>query len=130
MADTAFGEARVGFQAPRTFEKALAGIQSRQYVLPAIQREFVCGRDQISMLFDSLMRGRPIGPFLFWDVKEARAADYVFYDCVGDHHELNGPYAQTVRLPPDTGTTAILDGQRVDPSCRASRRRRRPSLLR
>lgn len=101
----------MGFQAPITIEKVLAGIQSHQYVFPAIQREFVWGREQISMLFDSLMRGYPIGSFLFWDVKEARAADYVFYDFVRDYHELDGPYAKTVKLPPNTGTTAILDSQ-------------------
>jgi hypothetical protein len=101
----------VGFQAPITIERVLTGVQEREYVLPAIQREFVWGRDQIATLFDSLMRGYPIGSFLFWDVKPARADDYVFYDFIRDYHELDSPYAPTVQLPPGKGTVAILDGQ-------------------
>jgi uncharacterized protein with ParB-like and HNH nuclease domain len=41
---------------------------NRQYFLPAIQREFVWHPDQIVELFDSVMRGYPIGSFLFWDL--------------------------------------------------------------
>jgi hypothetical protein len=101
----------VGFQAPITIEKVLAGLQAREYVLPAIQREFVWSTDQIATLFDSLMRGYPIGSFLFWKVEPERADDYVFYDFIRDYHELDRPYAQTVKLPPGQGTVAILDGQ-------------------
>ena len=36
---------------------ALRRIQRNEYVLPAIQREFVWWPEQIEMLFDSLMQG-------------------------------------------------------------------------
>jgi len=38
-------------------------------VLPAIQREYVWEPGQITALFDSLMRGYPIGGFLSWKVE-------------------------------------------------------------
>ena len=67
------------FQAPITISKALARIQQHEYVLPAIQREFVWQTDQIVRLFDSLMLGYPIGSFLFWKVGQEQSLDYVFY---------------------------------------------------
>jgi type II secretory pathway component PulF len=51
-----------------------ARIQDQEYVLPAIQREFTWSTDQVTALFDSLMRGYPIGSFLFWQVKAAATA--------------------------------------------------------
>jgi uncharacterized protein with ParB-like and HNH nuclease domain len=53
----------MGFEKPITIEKVIKGIQANQYVLPAIQREFVWSTEQIEKLFDSLLRGYPIGPF-------------------------------------------------------------------
>ena len=38
-------------------------------MLPAIQREFVWGPDQICRLFDTLMQGYPFGTFLYWQVE-------------------------------------------------------------
>ena len=51
---------------------------ARQYVLPAIQREFVWRPEQVCQLFDSLLRGYPIGAFLFWNVAEERSREFVF----------------------------------------------------
>lgn len=39
---------------------------NHKYFLPHIQRSFVWKEDQIIRLFDSLLRGYPIGTFLFW----------------------------------------------------------------
>ena len=47
----------MAFEAPITIAKALDRIHRREYMLPAIQREFIWGRDKITRLFDSLMRG-------------------------------------------------------------------------
>jgi len=41
-----------------------------KYFLPNIQRAFVWKEDQIVRLFDSLLRGYPIGTFLFWRTKD------------------------------------------------------------
>jgi uncharacterized protein with ParB-like and HNH nuclease domain len=53
------------FQPAVPVAKVLEGVHNSEYVLPAIQREFVWKTDQIRALFDSLMRGYPIGAFLF-----------------------------------------------------------------
>jgi hypothetical protein len=58
----------VSFQTPITIANALDRIHRREYVLPAIQREFVWSRDKITRLFDSLMRGYSIGSFHMWNV--------------------------------------------------------------
>ena len=99
------------FQPAVPVVKILEGIHSNHYVLPAIQREFVWKTDQIEKLFDSLMRGYPIGAFLFWKVDAEQAANYVFYDFITDYHEKTSPYAKEKKIPSGHGTTAILDGQ-------------------
>jgi uncharacterized protein with ParB-like and HNH nuclease domain len=43
----------MSFQTPITIASALERIHCREYVLPAIQREFVWSRDKITRLFDS-----------------------------------------------------------------------------
>ena len=58
----------------------------RALVLPDIQRDFVWNRDQIRLLFDSLMKGYPFGSLLIW---ETRYRDIAYRDFVGDaDHEL------------------------------------------
>ena len=54
-----------------TIAEALNRIQSKTYVLPAIQREFVWKPEQIEKLFDSLMQGYPFGTFPFWKVESS-----------------------------------------------------------
>ena len=51
-----------------TIENALDSIASHEYVLPAIQREFVWQPEQVCNLFDSLMQGYPFGEFMLWRV--------------------------------------------------------------
>lgn len=99
------------FQTPITIDTALKRIQKREYVLPAIQREFVWSTDQICALFDSLMRGYPIGSFLFWEVESDHSQDFVTYDFIRDYHELKAPHCPRLDLPPGQPFTAILDGQ-------------------
>jgi hypothetical protein len=86
-------------------------MQKHEYVLPAIQREFIWSTDQICMLFDSLMRGYPIGSFLFWKMENSQARDFVFYDFIREYHELKAPHCPRLDLPADHHATAILDGQ-------------------
>lgn len=42
-------------------------IANKEIVLPAIQREFVWEEDRITKLFDSIMRGYPLGIVLLWE---------------------------------------------------------------
>lgn len=101
----------MSFQTPVTVQDVLEGIHRKDYLLPAIQREFVWNADQVRRLVDSLMRGYPIGSFLFWKVGPQRARDYAFYDFLTDYHERDHPYATKAIVPQGQGVTAILDGQ-------------------
>jgi hypothetical protein len=95
----------------RTIAEMMTGVYRHDFVLPAIQREFVWNRSQVCRLFDSIMRGYPIGTFLTWKVPAERVGDYVFYDFIRDYHQRDHPYCPS--LKPDGGNpiTAVLDGQ-------------------
>ena len=99
------------FQPAVPVAKVLQGIHNSEYVLPAIQREFVWKTEQIRQLFDSLMRGYPIGAFLFWRVEPKQTTRFTFYGFITDYHERRHPYAAVKRIPQGQATTAILDGQ-------------------
>jgi hypothetical protein len=101
----------MSFQPPVPVEKVLKEIYRKAYVLPAIQREFVWSTEKVRMLFDSLLRGYPIGSFLFWKVEPDQAKEFTFYDFVRDYHEKDSPYAPAFKVPPGQGVIAILDGQ-------------------
>ena len=101
----------MSFQTPRSIEEMLTAIHKREYLMPAIQREFVWGADQITKLVDSLMRGYPVGSFLLWDVKPETAQSYTFYEFLTNYHERDNPYADKATVPSGSGTTAVLDGQ-------------------
>lgn len=101
----------MAFQTPITIRKAVEHVRRNEFVLPAIQREFVWSPDQICKLFDSLMRGYPIGSFLFWKVDRAHCREYTFYGFLSDYHERDSRHNPLVDLTGDEGVTAILDGQ-------------------
>lgn len=101
----------MSYQAPITIKKAVESIFKREYLLPAIQREFVWDTDQVAMLFDSLMRGYPIGSFLFWKVEKERTNDFQFYDFIGEYNECNAVHNAKVNVSGDEGVIAVLDGQ-------------------
>lgn len=101
----------MSFQTPRSIEEMLTAIHRREYLMPAIQREFVWAADQITKLVDSLMRGYPVGSFLLWDVKPETAQSYTFYEFLTNYHERDNPYADKATVPSGNGTTAVLDGQ-------------------
>lgn len=67
-------------EAPITVAEAIMAIKSHKYLLPAIQRDFVWSADKTIALFDSLMRGYPVGSFLFWRVDAATSTSYAFYE--------------------------------------------------
>src|SRR5436190_10321997 len=101
----------MAYQTPITIKKALERIHARQYVLPAIQRAFVWRPEQVCQLFDSLLRGYPIGAFLFWNVTAERSRDFVFYEVMARYHERDHRHCERLALPQDRALTAILDGQ-------------------
>ncbi|MCY4594799.1 MAG: DUF262 domain-containing protein [Bryobacterales bacterium] len=101
----------MAFQTAVTIRSVLESVEHRKYVLPAIQREFVWRPDQIECLFDSLMRGYPIGSFLFWIVKRENIEKYRFYDFMLDYHERDNAHCASVGEVTRDETTAVLDGQ-------------------
>ena len=94
-----------------TIRETLRRIEQNQYVLPAIQREFVWSPDQICALFDSLLQGYPFGEFLFWQIDSEHSAEYRYYGFVLDYHQRDNPHCPEARIMPGRPITAVLDGQ-------------------
>ena len=90
---------------------ALKRIQTNEYVLPAIQREFVWWPEQIENLFDSLMQGYPFGTFLFWKVLPETSGKFKFYDFVRNYHERDAAHCPDLGSLPNQALIAVLDGQ-------------------
>lgn len=101
----------MAFQAPITVKTALEHIHRRDYLLPAIQREFIWWPEDIVLLFDSLMRGYPIGSFLFWKVLPETKKEFQFYEFLREYHERDSFHNPKANLVGDAGITAVLDGQ-------------------
>lgn len=94
-----------------TIEDALNSIAKHDYVLPAIQREFVWGPEKICNLFDSLMQGYPFGELMLWRIDAKNAGDYKWYDFVRNYHERDDPHCPELGSIYDRPLTAVLDGQ-------------------
>jgi len=94
-----------------TIAEALKRIQTKSYVLPAIQREFVWKPEQIERLFDSLMQGYPIGTFLFWKVDPSTSGKFKFYDFVLNYHQRDAAHCPELGKMHHQSVTAVLDGQ-------------------
>lgn len=94
-----------------TIADALGRIQSKSYVLPAIQREFVWKPEQIERLFDSLMQGYPFGTFLFWNVDASISGKFKFYDFVLNYHQRDAAHCPELGKLHHQSVTAVLDGQ-------------------
>ena len=99
------------YQTGNTIKETLDEIHRRDLVLPAIQREFVWGDEQISRLFDSLMQGYPFGTFLYWRVAPEKSGEFKFFDFVLDYHERDNPHCPPLPDMPNRQLTAVLDGQ-------------------
>ncbi|MDC8918922.1 DUF262 domain-containing protein [Metamycoplasma hyosynoviae] len=58
----------MSFQMPLTIKEIVDKIENGEYLLPFIARKFIWKTRDIISLFDTLMRGYPIGTFLFWKI--------------------------------------------------------------
>jgi len=63
----------------------LTQIGNNEIVLPAIQRDFVWNEDRITMMFDSIMRGYPLGITLLWETY----LNIKYRECVDDYEDEN-----------------------------------------
>lgn len=101
-----------------TIRDAVRRIESSDYLLPAIQREIVWEREQITDLFDSVLQGYPIGTFLYWDLQEENWDEYTMYGFIKDYItstkwiETNAQ-SRNSKAKPDGASDLklILDGQ-------------------
>ena len=98
------------YQQGGTIKQVVERIARNEYVLPAIQREFVWQPAQVCKLFDSVMQGYPFGEFLFWGVKAENAAHYRYYEFVRNYHERK-PHCPEFDRSSDQPLTVVLDGQ-------------------
>jgi len=95
-----------------TIKNTVEMINGNKIYLPAIQRKFVWKPRQIEKLFDSIMRGYPIGTFLFWSLKEENVNKYTFYKFIQNYHERDN-YKNEISPKPELkkNIIGILDGQ-------------------
>jgi hypothetical protein len=107
------GAVHEGFYPARRIVDVLGEIGQQQLVLPAIQREFVWPDAKICSLFDSLMRGYPIGGFLFWRVSDNTVRSHPFYGFIRDYDPRppNNFCPRLDGIAHSDNRYAILDGQ-------------------
>lgn len=103
----------VAYQIPLTIKDTLENIARNRFVLPAIQRELVWAREpeRMTRLFDSILRGYPIGTFLFWKVTPEQSKLFHFYEFMLHWHERKHQHNDRLHLAEPRELTAILDGQ-------------------
>lgn len=101
----------MAFQTPLTISEVITKIHTKKFLLPSIQREFVWDADQITMLFDSLMRDYPINAFLFWEVGKDQLQEFMFYEFLRDYHQTQNYHNEKANLNGDENIIAVLDGQ-------------------
>ncbi|MGJ8677589.1 MAG: DUF262 domain-containing protein [Akkermansiaceae bacterium] len=96
----------------KTIKDVMINIGQDKIFLPALQRKFVWNADQIEKLFDSIMRGYPIGTFLFWEVDDGTENNYVFYKFLQNFSGYDNWKNEIAPQPILEGNiTGVLDGQ-------------------
>lgn len=101
----------MAFQTPLTINEVINNIHLKKYLLPSIQREFVWNPNQITKLFDSLMRDYPINSFLFWKVSKENLNEFRFYEFLKDYHQRKKRHNEKANLNGSEDIIAVLDGQ-------------------
>lgn len=101
----------MGHQEPISIAKALRQIQEHRLILPAIQREFVWKPSQVIRVFDSIMRGYPVGSFLSWRVSPETISQFKFYGFMKDYSAFDSYHNPVIDIPTDHENVAVLDGQ-------------------
>jgi hypothetical protein len=83
----------------KKYEALFVEIDTGQIKLPMFQREFVWDKEQSAKLIDSILKGFPIGTFIFWRTRDELRS----YKEVGNHKLPETPKGDYVQY--------ILDGQ-------------------
>ncbi|MDX9989976.1 DUF262 domain-containing protein [Thiothrix unzii] len=95
----------------KSIYQSVRDIDEGRMFLPALQRRFVWGRSQIELLFDSIMRGYPIGSCLFWNLARDMANNYVFYEFKKSYDERNPFNDRKIGAFTPDQIIGVLDGQ-------------------
>ncbi|WP_431803493.1 DUF262 domain-containing protein [Microbacterium sp. bgisy203] len=101
----------MGHKEPMTIATALKLIQKSELILPAIQREYVWKPSQVIKIFDSVLRGYPVGSFLSWKVAPETVGAFKFYGFLKDYSGYDKKHNPVVDIPTDREVIAVLDGQ-------------------
>jgi len=101
----------MSYNPPISIKQAIDKIDYNQYLLPAIQREFVWNATQIELLFDSLMRNYPIGSLLMWKVQGENKTNHRFYSVLKEFREKYNTHCKEVNTNAIPDFEAVLDGQ-------------------
>ena len=83
----------------KQYEALFLEIDSGQIKLPMFQRDFVWSKEQTAKLIDSILKGFPIGTFIFWKTREELRS----YKEIGNHKLPDTPEGDYALY--------ILDGQ-------------------
>jgi uncharacterized protein with ParB-like and HNH nuclease domain len=101
-----------GFEKPITIKDAINNIDKREYLLPALQRQFVWGPEQIETLFDSIMRDYPINSFMLWKVAEPSIKNNLkFYEFLKKYRQRYNELNPEFETKGYTDFHAVIDGQ-------------------
>lgn len=82
---------------------------NKSHFLPPIQRPFVWTPEQITSLFDSLMKRYPISSFLFWQVAPENKRNWVIYRFM-ENFRFGELHNDTAEID-GRDVTLVLDGQ-------------------
>ncbi|RKD24553.1 hypothetical protein BEP19_09235 [Ammoniphilus oxalaticus] len=100
-----------------TIYEALQNIKDGKYVMPAFQRQFVWGMDQIEKLWDSILLDYPIATFLFWRVDNSNVTgDTYFCNFLSEvtfnsRKQADSVNYELITIDVENTDTAVLDGQ-------------------
>lgn len=96
----------------KTIEKFIEMVDKGEVILPAMQRDFVWKKEKIYKLFESLMRGYPIGTFILWKVGKDEVNEFAFNSFVKNYDErIDNSKRDRIKAPDKDTYYAVLDGQ-------------------
>lgn len=95
----------------------MQNIRDGKYVMPAFQRQFVWGMEQIEKLWDSILLDYPIATFLFWHVDDSNVIwDTYFCNFLSEvifdsRKQADSVNYELTSIDVKNTDTAVLDGQ-------------------
>jgi hypothetical protein len=82
---------------------------NRKYFLPSIQRPFVWSSSKVLALVDSLLRGYPVGAYMFWNVAPETKSGVSIYRFI--EHYRDGNALNETASTDGRDVVLVLDGQ-------------------